>query len=83
MRITYRHSFVAWCPVDGSPDVYELEIVANRLIQVEDILAAVRDATGEPAFQEAITSRISRDLGPTLAIKTTGIHSGVETVVEC
>lgn len=83
MRVTYRHTFAAVCPVDGTQDIYQLEIVSERLIPVEDILAAIQHATGEPAFQEHITNRLHDELLAATAVKTTGLHSGVETVVEC
>ena len=81
MLNTYTLSVTAVCPVDMLPDVYRLRVRANRVIPVEDILAAVEKATKAPAYQEAITQALHRALACEVA--TAGWHSGVKTVCRC
>lgn len=84
MQVTHELQFVATCPVDGTHDLYELTIVTSRLIAVESILEAVRVATAEPAFQEAIAAGIRGHLGgDDLSLTLCGFHSGVSTTVCC
>ena len=81
MRVEHSLTVTAKCPVDSKPDVYEVVIRASRLVNVEDILAAVAENTKQPVFQEALTELLHRDLA--CEVETRGYHSGVLTVVIC
>lgn len=80
MIITYETVVVAQCPVDETVDMYDLTItMTDKMVQVEDILAAISQWTTEPVFQEDLTTALQATLGGT--VQTTGVHSGVKTVV--
>ena len=81
MRVEYRLTITATCPVDDKPDVYRMIVRATRTIKVEDILAALAAETKVPCFQEDLTQRFHRSLA--CEVETRGWHSGVFTVVIC
>ena len=81
MRVEHTLTVVAKCPVDESPDVYEVVVRATRLVKVEDILAAVALHTQAPVFQEMLTVALHRELA--CEVETRGWHSNVRTVVVC
>ena len=72
-RITVR----SVCPVDGSEDVYNCIVALDRVVPVEEIIAAVEAETREPRFQEDITRSLAKRLDG--EVVTHGIHSGVYT----
>lgn len=76
MRVIHETTFARRCPVDDAQDLYELRVETNRVVKVEDILAAV-EALPEKAFQEDITKALAAKLGCT--VTTVGYHSGVKT----
>lgn len=81
MLVEHTLTAVSRCPVDDAVDVYEVIVRTGRLVKVEDILAAVKDCTGEPVFQEALTERLAAVLR--CEVETRGWHKGVRTVVVC
>tara|TARA_Y100000401_G_C8307481_1_gene217799 strand:- start:953 stop:1192 length:240 start_codon:yes stop_codon:yes gene_type:complete len=78
MRVTYAFKMQAVCPVDKKKDVYEVEVISDRTIPVEDILRLTKDQP--EAFQETLTENLARLLGA--KVISTGWHSGVKTVCE-
>ena len=81
MKVTYETTFTATCPVDGTVDVYALTVISEGLVQVEELLDAVKEiGRGDPAFQEDITQQLALMLGA--FVRTEGVHSGVRTVAE-
>lgn len=81
MIVLHQFPIVSKCPVDDRQDVYECTVESDRVIKVEDILAAVARHTKAPMFQEDITERMAEDLG--CKVTTSGLHSNVRTVVTC
>lgn len=81
MLVKHYLTITAVCPVDQKMDVYEAVIECDRVLRVEEIIAAVDKCTRQPEFQEAITRDIARELA--VKVTTTGYHSGVKTVCEC
>lgn len=81
MRVEHTLTAVGRCPVDGCPDVYEVTVRTDRVVMVEDILAAVRDLTSAPRTQEAFTADLATRLG--CEVETRGAHSAVSTRVVC
>lgn len=75
---TYELSIRAMCPSDNLPDWYEMRVESNRLILVEDVLAAVKDLGA--IYQEDLTRQIARRLGA--KVTTVGYHYGVK-VTSC
>ena len=81
MRVTHSLTITAACPVDGKPDHYDAVVKCNRVLKVEDILAAVEGMKDRKVFQEELTQELARTIGA--RVTTTGYHSGVKTVCEC
>lgn len=79
MRNTYTVQLAARCPVDGSRDLYTLEVVAHREIRVEDTIEALAEPL-EPITQEAWTLLLAERLRASVRLK--GTHSGVHVVTE-
>jgi len=77
MRVEHRLSASGKCPVDGAIDSYKIIVRVQRVLKVEDILAAVRAHTAEPIFQERLTEQLAADLDA--EVETVCIHSGVHT----
>jgi len=77
VKVEYSLKINAQCPVDGKRDLYDCVIVSTSTLQVEKILAEIKDLP--KAFQEEITVELARSLGA--EVTTTGWHSGVKTVV--
>ena len=78
MRVTYTLTMEAVCPVDKKKAVYEVEVISDRTIPVEDILRLTKDQP--EGFQEDLTENLARLLGA--RVISTGWHSGVKTVCE-
>lgn len=83
MTVTHRINIVGKCPIDGATDIYELTVVTNKILKAEEVLDAIKAATARPGFQEAITAAIKSRLTDVQSVTTIGVHSGVETTVEC
>lgn len=82
MKVTYTTMFVGECPVDGTKDVYELEVVyEDNFLGVETILQAIENASRSPGYQEEITKDLRMRLVAAASIKTVGVHSGIRTTV--
>lgn len=80
--VEHRLTLRATCPIDGSEDVYNCVVLADRTIEVEHILAkAQMIAKREPIFQEALTLELAESLNA--EVVTHGIHSGVYTTCRC
>ena len=77
MKVVYRTTFAATCPVDGSDDVYRVRVRSDWMIPVEEIVAALGELRGKPIYQEELTQRLADELGAEVA--TRGAHSGVAT----
>lgn len=71
-RNLYRHKFVSYCPNDGKPVSYEIEIISDEMILVETILSAV---CIDCAFHEDIADRLAAALGGVQTLKA--YHNGV------
>ena len=69
----------ARCPVDKKLDTYSAEFSTDRVVKVEDILAAVNRVAEREIFQEDLTVLLARELG--VKVTTVGYHSGVLTKV--
>ena len=83
MKVEHRLQVTCTCPVDGTIDIYDLLVEADRTIPVEAILGITAElATGPPRYQEDLTGEIARQLLGTL-VTSVGVHSGVETTVVC
>ena len=83
MRTCYHLRVQATCPVDVSvTDDYKVTVTVRgeKILQVEEILAAVADLTRDPTFQEILTLALACRLGAD--VRTVGFHSGVRTVCE-
>ena len=80
--VEHRLTLRGTCPTDGSEDVYNCLVLADRTIPVELILdhADVITKSG-PLFQEEITRQLAHVL--TAEVITHGIHSGVYTTCRC
>jgi hypothetical protein len=76
MIVTHELNFGCRCPVNEGVDIYKVTIETNRVVMVEDILAAVAELP-EKAFQEDITIQLAATLR--CHVTTIGIHSGVKT----
>lgn len=77
MRVEHKLNASGRCPVDGAIDSYKIVVRVQRVLKVEDILAAVQKNTAEPVFQERLTETLSAELDA--EVETICIHSGVET----
>lgn len=77
IEIEHRVTLTAKCPKDGSDDHYNTLITVNRVLPVEDILAAAESLAQEPIFQEDLTRQLA--FGLAAEVTTHGIHSGVYT----
>ena len=74
---TYRHQFVATCPVNGQPIVYTLAIeTTGRVVAVEQIVAAT--AAVPAAFHEVIADDLYRQFGGRQTLRAH--HHGVDIV---
>lgn len=74
----YRLTVTATCPVDETTDVYELTVRTSGMLEVEEILSAVKRYTAKPIFQERLTFVLAMTLQS--EVTTKGTHSGVKTV---
>jgi GTP cyclohydrolase I len=81
LRVTHHLEAVAVCPVDKAGDRYDVRVKVGRVLMVEEILKAVKEAGEKPLTQEAFTQELARLLAA--RVKTTGWHSGIRTVVKC
>ena len=80
MIVRHELTMYCHCPVNGARDTYQVVVEANRVVKVEDILAAVA-AVPDKMFQEDITAHLAAVLG--CGVTTTGYHSGVKTICVC
>jgi hypothetical protein len=80
MNVRHELAMQGKCPVDDTLDNYTVTVEAERIVKVEDILAAVASLP-QPLFQEEITKRLAGELGCT--VTTVGYHSGVKTTCKC
>lgn len=80
MTVETRHrlKIVALCPVNDSHDIYEVEVVTDAVLPVEEILDAVAELTRQPIYQETLTEELADRLKAT--VTSYGSHSGVRTV---
>lgn len=81
MRVEHCLTIFSLCPIDGRRDVYKMIVRTQRMIRVEDILAAVEAATKKPVFQEDLTEHLAKAIG--CEIETQGWHGEVQTTVVC
>lgn len=81
MRVTYRLSMECSCPTDGLKDHYIVEVIANRVIEVEEILELVQAQEKKQQFQETLTETLSRQLNT--QVITRGTHYQVEVICQC
>ncbi len=81
MLAEHTLTVVGKCPVAECPDVYEVTVRTDRVVMVEDILAAVKDLTADQRTQEDLTDKLAFRL--LCEVETVGVHSGVKTRVVC
>ena len=81
MHVEHRFQVSAKCPVDDRRDLYTVFVRTNRVIKVEDILAAVEKQTKEAVFQEDLANALAKVLG--CEVETQGYHGEVFTTVVC
>ena len=81
MRVTHSLEIKSICPVDNKPDVCKCVITTERIIPVEDILAAAKEVEDTKAYQENICQELHRRLS--CQVRLVGYHSGVRTEVIC
>ena len=81
MRNVYEIEVRAQCPVNPQDtDLYQFRIESESLIEVEKIVAFVKEHAGEQrVFQERLTMLCATTLGA--KVTSVGWHSGVR--VEC
>lgn len=79
IAVEHRLPVRAICPVDGSADLYDAIVRVDRILEVEEIRAAVAAATRAPIYQEELAQKLARTLGA--SIELVGRHSGVGTLV--
>jgi hypothetical protein len=78
--VTHELEVTCRCPVDDTLDRYAVTVTVQRILPVEDILAAVESLPGRE-FQEAVTLHLARTLGA--SVVTRGTHSGIVTTCSC
>lgn len=76
MIVRHELTMHCTCPVNGARDSYQVIVEANRVVKVEDIIAAVRSMP-DRMFQEDITQALAAELD--CGVTTIGYHSGVKT----
>ena len=82
MKVIHRIQIVASCPADKLGDVYDCEVHAERVIPVEDIMAAADEAAGMVIYQEDLADWLRRKLKARIVLR--GSHFGrVQTEVIC
>jgi hypothetical protein len=77
MKTTHELTFSKTCPLNDSIDNYKLTVETDRMVKVEDILAAIA-ALPEKEYQEKLTEQLARRLEG-CRIEVMGYHSGVKT----
>lgn len=70
----YRHQFISACPNNGQAIIYQLEIQAAKMIQVEHIVTACK--LHQKGFHEAIADELFARFGERQVIKAH--HHGVD-----
>ena len=75
MKIKHELTHFAQCP-HGGEDCYTITVKTDRLLPVEDILAALKEMP-QPIYQEDLTRQLAERVRA--RVKTVGLHSGVET----
>lgn len=75
----YRHKFSSTCPRDKRSISYELEIVSNEMILVEDIIAATKIDQG---FHEDIADLLVAALGGVQTLRAHHQKVYIETIRE-
>ena len=78
MMTTMRFAATATCPKDGEQIKMAVEIVTQRFILVETVLAAAGVISASPVFQEDFTRQLAEALGRDVTVTTRGTHSGVD-----
>lgn len=75
---TYTVEFFAKCPGNGVRVKYSLQILAGRVVMVEDILEFIEEKTAQPVYHEQIADALARRF-PGLQIMRAH-HHGVDIV---
>lgn len=76
------------CPVDGTVDAYEVEIVTEGdVVSVERLLDALEESKRKPLFQEELASLIANTVAGftferPFVVRTFGVHSDVRVETE-
>jgi GTP cyclohydrolase I len=81
MRVEHRFQTSVRCPVNGARNCYAVAVRTDRLVMVEDILAAADQLAKGPSYQEDFTRQLAEVLN--CQVETRGVHSAVETTVVC
>lgn len=81
MKATHREMIHARCPVEPVWDYYEVEVIADQLVRVETVRAAVAAEAGKETYQEDLTQRLATAIGA--RVTTTGMHRTTRTTVTC
>jgi len=81
MLNTYEIEISCICPVDDLPDVYQLTVTAQRVIPVENIIAAVKEFSDKKLYQEDLCQALHRKINACCVL--VGYHSGVKVRSQC
>ena len=80
MRVRHEIQIECRCPSDDLLDLYDCIIECERVLKIENIIAAVETISKQKMFQEDLTIKLSRQLNA--RVTTTGWHYGtVKTTV--
>lgn len=74
MKVVHRLQIHAACPSDRLGDVYDCEVHAERVIPVEDIIAAADEAAAMVIYQEDLADWLRRKLRARIVLR--GSHFG-------
>lgn len=76
MTCLYEFQTNARCPADGAVITFDVQVISERMITVEDLLSLTNRLTGKPIMQEPFTARLADELSA--KVTTIGTHSGVK-----
>ena len=81
MIVHHRFQLQAKCPADGADDIYEVTVISDKMVAVEDIVAEAKRLGGVARWQEEITTLLARYFSVT--VETVGTHMGGEVTTTC
>jgi hypothetical protein len=81
MIAKYSLTAYAKCPANGAKDIYRVTFTVNRMIQVEELVAACAEYKDIAIFQEELTEKLAEKFS--CSVRTIGHHGTVQTEVGC